>query len=186
MHDEHECLNSVETSSEGDSEVRNQFALIYEELRVLASRYMANSPFDSSLQSTALVHEACLRLMNNKDLQWNDRDHLLAIAAQAMRCVLKDEARRHSAEKRGGDYKRVTLAEGINQSQSRDVDIIMFSDVLDRLESFHDRHCRVVELRFLGGMSFEEIGRFLDISARTAERDWRTARAWLAYQFQGD
>ena len=132
---------------------------------------------DHTLQPTALVHEAYLRMFGGDTPRWNDRNHFLAVAATAMRQILADHARRRASQKRGGDAHRVTLA-GVGQGDA-DPEIERLEDALRRLEELEPRHARLIELRFFGGMTVEEAADMVGISKTTAESDWRLARAWL-------
>ena len=152
--------------------------LIYDDLRALASRYMRNEPADHTLQPTALVHEAFLRLVDTDRVEWQTRAHFLAVAARTMRRILVDHARRRRAVKRGGGRK-VTLVEGLAFSEPRPLDLVALDDALAKLGRIEKRQSSVVELRFFGGLAVEEIAEVLDVSTATVKRDWRFARAWL-------
>jgi RNA polymerase sigma-70 factor, ECF subfamily len=154
--------------------------LVYEELRRLARGYMARERDNHTLQPTALVHEAFLRLVDQRDVAWQDRAHFLAIAAQAMRRVLLDHARRHRAKKRDGG-QRETLDEGAlgDARGSASLDILALDQALVRLADFDPRALRVVELRYFAGLDVEETAEVLGLSTATVKRDWRDARAWL-------
>ena len=152
---------------------------VYDELRRRAAGYLARERADHTLQPTALVHEAFFRLVNQKDLAWQNRAHFLGVAAHVMRLILIDHARAHRAQKRGGD-KKVQLDESAGWSAPKDVDIIALDEALDRLATLDARQAKVVELRFFGGLNVEETGEVIGVSPATIKREWRMAKAWLA------
>ena len=154
-------------------------AAVYDELRRLAGRYLRRESPDHTLQPTALVHEAYLRLVNGRDPGFENRAHLIGIAARLMRQVLVNHARTRKALRRGGDKRRVMLEPALALFQDRCPDLVALDDALQRLADFDERTARVVELRFFGGMSVPEVATALGISARSVERDWSVARAWL-------
>ena len=156
--------------------------LIYSELRRIAGRYMRNEHADHSLQPTALVHEAYLRLRKMHSIDWQSRSHFLAVSAHTMRQILVDHARAKNAEKRGVDWNRVTFTGQSGAAVEPSVNILELDEALGRLESFDQRQAKVVEMRFFGGLSEDEIGTELGISERTVKRDWRIARAWLYHE----
>jgi RNA polymerase sigma factor (TIGR02999 family) len=152
--------------------------LVYDELHRLARRYMQHERPDHSLQATALVNEAYVKLVDCRRVQWRDHAHFVAVAAQLMRRILVDCARRRRAQKRGGEQVRVTLAE---QSPSGDntANLIALHDALEQLAKLDPRKAKVVELRFFGGLSLVEVSEVLHISSDTLGRDWIAAKAWL-------
>ncbi|MBC7771325.1 MAG: sigma-70 family RNA polymerase sigma factor [Pyrinomonadaceae bacterium] len=159
--------------------------LIYSELRGLAGGYFRAQAADHTLQPTALVHEAYLRLINQTGEPWKSRAHFFAVAATAMRQILTDHARRRNAEKRGGDWQQLTLAaadEKDARGGAHEIDVIALDEVLHRLEALDPRKHRVVELRFFGGLSVEEVATVMELSKTTVESDWRAARAWLSVE----
>ena len=156
--------------------------IVYDELRRLAAAYLKNERSDHTLQPTALVHEAYLKLADQKDLQWQDQTHFRALAATAMRQILVDHARRRATDKRGGDWLRVTLDEALAAAEDRNIDLLALDEALSSLAKLDHRKCRVVELRFFGGLTCDEAAHTLDISPKTAEADWYMARAWLRQQ----
>jgi RNA polymerase sigma-70 factor (ECF subfamily) len=169
--------------SGGDREAQARLIdRVYGELRRLAASYMRRERADHSIQPTALVHEAFLRLAQQPKMDWQDRGHFFAVASQAMRRILVDYARARQAEKRGGDAERVTFDEALGASGDRTVDILAVHEALNRLEKLSPRQCRVVELHFFAGLSFEEIAQILDVAERTVKRDWAFARSWLHSQ----
>lgn len=154
--------------------------LVYDELRRLAAAYIRRERRGQTLQATALVHEAYVRLIGEKARNWQNRTHFLAIAALSMRQILVQRARARKAAKRGGDPDRITLDERLlpagGQSQ---VDVVALDAALDKLAGLDARQAKVVELRYFGGLSVEEVADVLDISTATVKRDWTLARAWL-------
>jgi RNA polymerase sigma factor (TIGR02999 family) len=153
--------------------------LVYKELRRLAHFQLRNERPDHTLQSAALVHEAYLRLIGLNPPEWESRTHFFAIAAQLMRQILVDYARRHSAKKRGGSICRLSLEDATSASPRKDVDVVALDDALKTLAKIDARQSRVVELRFFAGLSLEEISEAMDIAPATVQRDWTAARAWL-------
>ncbi len=153
--------------------------LVYGELRRLARHYLQGERTDHTLQSTALVNEAYLRLAGQNPPQWQNRAHFFAVAAQLMRQILVDYARSHRASKRGGNVCRLALDEAEEQPQALDVDIVALDDALKSLAEMDSQQSRVVELKFFGGLSIEDTAEVLGVSASTVKRDWITARAWL-------
>ncbi|MEO6872539.1 MAG: sigma-70 family RNA polymerase sigma factor [Chthoniobacterales bacterium] len=153
--------------------------LVYDELRRLARGYLRRERSDHTLQATGLVHEAYLRLVDQSTTNWQNRAHFLGIAAQVMRRILVDHARRRGAEKRGGEWEKLEMDESLLPNDERNLDLIALDDALQDLMKFDPRQSQVVELRFFGGLTNEEVGEVLDISPRTVKREWRVARAWL-------
>jgi RNA polymerase sigma factor (TIGR02999 family) len=169
-------------ASRGDPDaVRRLAPLVYDELRALAHQYLSptRAAGTVTLQPTALVHEAFLRLIQQDAVDFKSRTHFLATAATAMRSVLVDYARARGAAKRGGGWCRVTLDEAATFQPENEVDLAALDEALARLARLKQRAARIVELRFFGGMSVEEVADCLGVSARTVKGDWRTARAWL-------
>ena len=153
--------------------------LLYDELRTQARRALRREGKGHTLQPTALVHEAWLRLDGQHDARWESRSQFFAVAAQMMRRVLVDHARTRRALKRGGAPVQVTLDEAISRSLPQDIDVLALNEALTRLAAFDGRKSQVAELRFFSGLSLEETGHVLDISVATVEREWQAARAWL-------
>jgi RNA polymerase sigma factor (TIGR02999 family) len=153
--------------------------LVYEELRALAESYLQRERSDHTLQATALVHEVYVRLVRQEDVEWKNRAHFFAVAAQAIRRILVDHARGHQRLKRGGDRQRVRLEEDAALSQERDLDLLALDEAMDRLARLSRRQARIVELRFFGGIGLKEIAQVLGVSQRTVDGDWSMARAWL-------
>ena len=153
--------------------------LVDTELRRLAHRYMKRERPGHTLQATALVNEAYLRLVEVKRVQWQSRAHFFAMAARMMRRILVDHARARNNSKRGGDVPRVSLDEALVVSSEPEQDLLGLDDALRRLEAVHPRKGQVVELRFFGGLSVEETAEALKVSTDTVKRDWRFAKLWL-------
>ena len=159
--------------------------LVYDELRRLAGGYFGRERRDHTLQPTALVNEAFLRLVDQKRIQWQGRAHFLAIAATLMRELLISHARKHRAAKRGSGGQRVTLLDSDVAVEARDVDLLDLDRALSALAAFDTRQARVVELRYFGGMTVEETATVLEVSPATVKLDWTFARAWLLRELQG-
>ena len=167
-----------------DSAVKRLMPMVYAELRALAESYLRQERPDHTLQATALVHEAYVRLIKQEDVEWQSRAHFFAVAAQAIRRILVDHARGHQRAKRGGDRQRVRLDEDMAVAQQGDLDLLALNEAMEKLSDFHERAARVVELRFFGGLSRQEVAQFLGVSLRTVGDDWRLARAWLRRELE--
>lgn len=169
----------------GAPRVRGQEALdavwpeVYQELRRLAGYYVRGERADLTLQPTALVHEAYVRLLREANTSWQNRAHFSAIAANAMRQILVEQARAHKALKRGGDHLRVTLVDDAAASPQGDPDVEALDEALQALAALEPRQARLVEVRYFGGLTIEEAAAELGIAPATAKRDWALARAWL-------
>jgi len=164
----------------GDPRAAGQLLpLIYDELRRLAAARLAAAPSGNTLQPTALVHEAYLRLVDQKRAAWQNRAQFMAVASQMMRRLLVDRERARRAGKRGGQWARVTLDEATALVRPVDVDVVDLDQALTKLAAFDARKSQIAELRFFGGLSLEEVGAALGLSLATIERDWQAARAWL-------
>lgn len=171
----------------GDREALEQLMpLVYEELRRLAHYYLSRERSDHTLQSTALVHEAYLRLSGPNPPQWQNRAHFFGIAAHVMRQILVEYARGRSAAKRGGDAITLTLDDAIALPQQMDVDVIALDAALSALSNLDAQQGRIVELRFFAGLTIEDTSEVLGISPATVKRDWITARAWLFRAMSGE
>ena len=151
--------------------------LVYRELRRRAGAYLRNERRDHTLQPTALVHEAYIRLVGQERITWQNRAHFLGVAAQMMRRILVDHARRHQAAKRPG--VRVTLDERVAAAQPRDCEILLLDQALTELAAVEPRQAQIVELRYFGGMSEQEVAAVLELSRASVTRDWQAARVWL-------
>jgi RNA polymerase sigma factor (TIGR02999 family) len=159
--------------------------LVYQDLRRVAKRYLAQERPGHTLQSTALVNEVYLRLVPSQHAEWRNRTHFFALAARVMRQILVDHARGRLSEKRGGDavHLSLTAAEGVALPAT--IDVLALDDALNRLEQLDEQQCRVVELKFFAGLSNEDAATALAISVSTVKRDWTTARAWLLRELAG-
>lgn len=170
----------------GDEAALNELMpLVYDEVRRIAGRCMAGERGGRTLQATALVNEAFLRLVDVQRVNWQNRAHFLAMVARLMRRVLVDAARARQAEKRGGDAVRVTFDEPLLAAVDRAADVIRLDDALEALTALDARKSQVVELRFFGGLSLEETAEALDVSTKTVMRDWEFAKAWLEREMRG-
>lgn len=166
--------------SDGDRSAQERLLpLIYRDLRQRAAQYLRRERADHTLEPTALVHEAYLRLVDKPDLSWQNRAQFFAFAARVMRQVLVDHAREHGAEKRGGAWVRVDLDPAASAAEARDVDLILLDQALGELAALDEQQAQIVELRFFGGLSIEEAAEVLGISPATVKRDWSMSRAWL-------
>jgi RNA polymerase sigma factor (TIGR02999 family) len=152
---------------------------VYEELRAIAHRYLRREGEGHTLQPTALVHEAFLRLVDQRKVDWTNRAQVLGIAAEMMRRILVNYARDRTAAKRGGGGERVTLSAVEDTLRQGDVDMLMLHEALERLEQLDSRKGRIVELKYFGGLTTDEIAAVLGVSGATVEREWKFARAWL-------
>ncbi len=166
--------------SEGDqASLEKLIPLVYAELHRLAKRYMGRERAGHTLQTTALVNEAWLRLVDAQQVRWQNRAHFFAVSAQMMRRILVDFARERNNLKRGGGARQVSLDEALVVSPERDTDVLALDEALERLAALSPRQSRVVELRYFGGLSEDEIAEVLKVSLRTVQSDWRLARTWL-------
>ena len=152
---------------------------VHAELRRIAGAFMRRQNPGHTLQASALVNEAFLRLVDSNKVNWQSRTHFFAVSAQLMRRILVDAARRRNSLKRGGDRMRITLDDRVDVSDEAETDLVALDEALTRLASLNPRHSRIVELRYFGGLTEEQIAEALKISARTVRRDWSVARAWL-------
>jgi RNA polymerase sigma-70 factor (ECF subfamily) len=173
-------IQLLEKSEPGDRHAGEQlFADVYAELRALAARYMRGERQSHTLQPTALVNEAYLKLLGQTRVDWRGRAHFLGIAAQAMRQILVDHARRRGAAKRGGDRHRIALDDNLVIESNRDVDLLALDDALTKLAKLDPRQAQMIELRFFAGLSVAEAAKVMGMSKRSAEREWTMVRAWL-------
>jgi RNA polymerase sigma factor (TIGR02999 family) len=160
--------------------------LVYDELRRMARRYMRGERENHTLQSSALVNEAYMRLADHMGMDWQNRAHFFGVAAQAMRRVLVDHARTRNVQKRGGGAFKVALDDAIDVAEEKAAELVALDDALRALAAFDERKARVVELRYFGGLTAEEAAEVLGVSLATVEREWRTARAWLVRELGGE
>jgi RNA polymerase sigma factor (TIGR02999 family) len=166
--------------SNGDREVVDKLIpVVYDELRRQAARYLRRERPGHTLQTTALIHEAYIRLIDQKNVRWQNRAHFYAISAQLMRRILVDHARSRQAAKRGGNDIKLPLEEAMVASDEREVDVVALDEALERLAVIDPQQSRVVELKFFSGLSVEETAEVLGVSPRTVKRDWNVAKAWL-------
>lgn len=176
----HEVTQLLKDWSEGKQAALDKLMpLIYQELRRLAHQYLSRERAGHTLQTTDLVHEAYLRLVDQRRVRWQNRAHFFGIAAQLMRRILVDRARHHRRLKRGGGALIVSLDQAAVVSRQTEVDLLALDEALTRLAVVDERKARIVELRFFGGLSVEDTAQFLKISAITVMREWRMAKAWL-------
>jgi RNA polymerase sigma-70 factor (ECF subfamily) len=172
--------------ADGDVRAADELVpILYEELRGIAQALLRRERPDHTLQPTALVSEAYLRLVKDEGMRWQDRAHFLAWSAKVMRRVLVDHARGKRAEKRGGERKRVPLPETLIAFEDRGVELEALDAALERLAGIDERKARIVELRFFGGLSIPESAEVVGVSHATVEREWRFARAWLYSELMG-
>lgn len=176
----HDVTQILLSWSEGDGDAPEKLMpLVYEELRRLARSYLARERCDHTLQATALVHEAYVRLADETLLTWKDRAHFYGIAARLMRRILVDHARAHNAAKRGGLEKKITLDEARELPTEKTVDLVELNGVLENFAQDYPRKSEVVELKFFGGLDAKEISEVLQVSEKTVLRDWSFAKLWL-------
>ena len=160
--------------------------LVYDEFRQLAGDYLRQETRAHTLQPTALVHEAYMRLIDQTRVNWQGRTHFFAVGAQAMRRILVDHARGKGRAKRGGGWQRIALDETLMVSSHNDADVLAVDEAIDRLAKLDPRQARIVELRFFGGLTVEEVAEVLGVSKRTVENDWKIVRAWLRRELAGE
>ena len=168
-------LNAVSAGEESAPE--KLLEAVYGDLRRLAAKYMFNERGDHTLQATALVHEAFIRLVDWENVSWQNRAHFFAVAAQVMRKILVDHARSKNAGKRGG--QKIALDEAVSFAEEKDLNLLALEEALQNLEKLDARQARIVELRFFGGLSIEETAYVLDVSETTVKREWTFAKAWF-------
>ncbi|HEV3334532.1 MAG TPA: sigma-70 family RNA polymerase sigma factor [Bryobacteraceae bacterium] len=169
----------VSWSTGNQAALEELMPLVYGELRRLASAYLRRERPDHTLQSTALVHEAFLKLVNQRDVEWRNRAHFYGIAAQIIRRILVDYARSHHAEKRGSGAVKLALDEALAVANRTDLDLVDLNEALEQLALMDPRQNRIVELRFFAGLSIEETAEVMQLSPATVKREWNSARAWL-------
>lgn len=176
----HEITQLLVSWSDGDQQsLEKLIPLVYDALHKIAANYLRRERDSHTLQTTSLVHEAYLKLVDQNRVQWQNRAHFFAIAAQAMRRILIHHARKVAAQKRGGGLKKVTLDDGSSPSLDQNENLIALDDALKRLAEIDPQQSEVVELRYFGGLTVEETAEVLKISPRTVKREWAMARAWL-------
>ncbi len=183
---QHDVTRLLVRLTDGDRAVLDDLLpLIYGELRRLAGGYLRRERQGHTLEPTALVHEAYLRMVDQTQVRWQNRAHFFGVAAQMMRRILVDHARAHEAEKRGGEFQKLSLDENLDAAGGeRDVNLVALDDALNRLAEMDPQKSKIVELRFFGGLSVEETAEVLGVSAVTVARDWKMAKAWLAREIR--
>lgn len=185
MCSQHQITVLLEQWGEGDPQALEKLTpLVYGELHRLASRYLRRERPDHTLQSTALVNEAYLKLVGQHSMRWQNRAHFFGIAAQLIRRILVDHARSRAAEKRGSSAPKLSLEEVPEAAAVRELDLVALDDVLDDLAKIDPRQSRVVELRFFAGLSVEETAEVMQMSPATVKREWTAAKAWLFRQLR--
>jgi RNA polymerase sigma factor (TIGR02999 family) len=185
MSDSHEVTLLLAKWAKGNQQALDELTpLVYRELRQLAASYLRKERHDHTLQPTALVHEAYLRLVDQSSPCWQNRSHFFGVAARLMRQILVDHARRRHARKRAGSKVKVSMAEALSLQHGRSRNLVALDSALNALENFDARKCKAVELRYFGGLSMEEIAQALDVSVVTIRRDLRMAEAWLHKEMQ--
>jgi len=184
---QHEVTQLLLDWSDGDGQAFDKLLpLVYDELRYLAGAYLNRERADHTLQTTALVHEAYLKLVDQRSVNWQNRGHFFAIAAQAMRRVLLDSARRRSAVKRGSGGQKLSLDDAATVSiETSDENLIALDKALNELATFDPQQSRLIEMRYFGGMTIEETAEALGLSPATVKREWALARAWLYKSITG-
>lgn len=173
-----------EISSGSESAPDKLLPLVYEDLRRLAYSYFSKEKTDHTLQPTALVHEAYIRLVNWENVSWQNRAHFFAVAAEVMRKILVDHARRKNAQKRAGGGQKIVLNEAIGFADEKELDLVKLDEALETLEKLDKRQAKIVELRFFGGLTIEETAYILKISETTVKREWTFAKAWFQRELQ--
>jgi RNA polymerase sigma factor (TIGR02999 family) len=183
---QHEITQLLAEWREGKQSALDElYPLVYDELHRLARRYMSRERKGHTLQTTALINEAYVRLVDQKNVHWANRSHFFAISAQIMRRILIDHARRHAYAKRGGGARQVSLEEAATVVPNKSEELLRLDEALKSLAEMDPRRSQVVELRYFGGLNNEEIAGVLHISENTVTRDWNMARAWLYQQLTG-
>ena len=176
----HDVTQLLIAWTKGDQAARDQLmSVVYEELHRLARRYMRRESPGHTLQTSALVHEAFLRLVDQRNVHWENRAHFFGIAAQMMRRILVDYARNRSSGKRGGGERALSLDEGLIVSEERSAEVVAVHEALEQLAKFDGRKSQIVELRFFGGLTIDETAEVLGVSPGTVMADWTVAKAWL-------
>ncbi len=169
----------------GDRQVLDELLpVVYDELRRLASRQLRKERADHTLQATALVHEAYVRLIDQREVDWRNRAHFFALAAEMMRRILINHALERKAAKRGGEQTKLALDEALDFASERELDLEVLDAALDRLARYDRNQSRIVEMKFFAGLTIEEIAAVMDLSPATVKREWRAAKAWLFDQIK--
>jgi RNA polymerase sigma factor (TIGR02999 family) len=187
MADESDITGMLVAASGGDSEAAQQLVgLVYDELRKRAEALMKRESPGNTVQATMLVHDAYLKLINQERASWNDRNHFFAVAAQTMRRLLVDHARGRQRDKRGGGQVKVSLEEGLGLSAGADADVLAVDEALGRLEALDPQQAKIVELRFFGGLTVDEVAQQLGMSKRAVEAEWTMVAAWLRRELRSE
>lgn len=180
MAEKYEVTQLLKKAQSGDRESLDRLLpVIYDELRRVAANQLRRERADHTLQATALVHEAYLRLLEQRDVDWQNRAHFFSIAAEMMRRILVNYALQRGSQKRGLGAARLSLDEAISLSDEKDFDLVALDDALKQLAEYDETQARIVELRFFGGLTIEETAEVLNVSDSTVKREWRMAKAWL-------
>jgi RNA polymerase sigma factor (TIGR02999 family) len=169
----------MELSNGNDAVIEELLPVVYDELKKLAASYLRRERSNHTLQPTALVHEAYLRLVDQTRVSWQNRAHFFGVAAQIMRRILVDHARQHQADKRGGEFQKMQLDENVDKAVEISSELVRLDEALKDLAKSDEPLARLVELRYFGGLTFEEAAEVLGVSVMTAKRHWKLARAWL-------
>ena len=182
---QHEVTELLRQWQSGDQEALDKLTpLVYDELHRLAHQYISRERPGHILQTTALVNEAYLRLVEQRDVDWESRAHFFAVSAQVMRHILVDYARKHASAKRGGEFQKVALDSEATVSRERAAELVALDEAMKSLDEIYPRRSKVVELRYFGGLNNKEASEVLQVSEATIERDWRFAKAWLYRELQ--
>ena len=174
----------VELTNGDGAAVEALLPRVYDELRRLAANYLRRERPDHTLQPTALVHEAYLRLVDQTRVNWQNRAHFFGVAAQLMRRILVDHARAHHAGKRGGEFQKLSIDENVDKAVERSAELVALDDALRELAAIDEQKARIVELRYFGGLSVEETAEVLGVTPVTVKRHWRATKAWLYGRMQ--
>jgi RNA polymerase sigma factor (TIGR02999 family) len=187
MADEGDITGMLAAAVGGDSEAAQRLVgLVYDELRKRAEALMRRESPGHTVQATMLVHDAYLKLINQDRASWSDRNHFFAVAAQTMRRLLVDHARGRQRDKRGGGQVKVSLEEGLGLSSGADADVLAVDEALGRLEAVDPQQAKIVELRFFGGLTVDEVAQQLGVSKRTVEAEWTMVAAWLRRELRSE
>lgn len=182
----HEVTSLLQAWGQGDDDALQRLVpMVYDQLRVAARRYMARERAGHTLETTALIHETYLRLVDVRQVKWQNRAHFLAICAQLMRRILIEFARSRGYKKRGGGAVRVNFDEALVVGKQPDFNLVALDDALNRLAQVDERKSKVVELRFFGGLDVKETAEVMNVSADTVMRDWKLAKVWLLRELTG-
>lgn len=187
MSEDNNLTNLLLQIGEGDERAADELLpVVYDELKRIARYYMSRERASHTLQPTALVHETYLKLIDQRKVDWKNRSHFFGLAAEIMRRILVNHARDKNAEKRGGEFQRVSMSIALDAAREKDLDILAINDALDELAKFDERKAKVVELKFFGGLTTKEICEVLKVSDATIEREWTFSKAWLFSRLRND